>query len=141
MSDMTLDRLYKNFEVLGNWQDRYRFIIEMGKKIPQLNEKDKTEENKVHGCMSTVHMVIHKTKDAPAKINFVANSDAMIVNGLIAILDIVYNGKTPEEIRRTDIKTIFSKLGLENHLSPNRRNGFFSMVDRLQQYSTGGSND
>ena len=65
-------------------------------------------------------------------INFVAESDAMIVNGLIAIMRIVYNGKTAEEISQTDIESIFKKLGLEGHLSPNRRNGFFSMAERLR---------
>ncbi|MBP9853608.1 MAG: SufE family protein [Candidatus Omnitrophica bacterium] len=132
---MDLNRLYKNFEVLENWQDRYRFIIEMGKKIPQLSETDKIEANRVHGCVSTVHMVITQTQDIPPRIHFVANSDAMIVNGLIAIMQIIYDGKTPEEITGVNIDTIFKKLGLEGHLSPNRRNGFFAMVERLRALS------
>lgn len=132
---MDLERLYKNFEVLDNCQDRYRFIIEMGKKIPQLQEIDKKEENRVHGCISTVYMVINQTKDSPPKLHFIANSDATIVNGLIAIMQIVYDGKTPQEISAVDIETIFKKLGLESHLSPNRRNGFFAMVERLRTIS------
>lgn len=133
---MDLERLYKNFQVLDNWQDRYRFIIEMGKKIPLLQETDKIEENRVYGCISTVYMVISQTKDVPPKIHFIANSDAMIVNGLIAIMQIVYDGKTAKEITAVDINTVFKKLGLEGHLSPNRRNGFFAMVERLRTLST-----
>jgi cysteine desulfuration protein SufE len=106
---MTLDRLYKNFEVLKDWQDRYRFIIELGGKISKLKPEDKTEANKVHGCTSTVHMVITQTKETPPRINFIAESDAMIVNGLIAIMHVVYDGKTAEEIKRIDIKEIFKK--------------------------------
>lgn len=132
---MDLNRLYKNFEVLDNWQDRYRFIIEMGKKIPKLQEADKTEENRVHGCISTVHMVINQDQGTPPRIHFIANSDAMIVNGLIAIMQIVYDGKTASEISAVDIESIFKKLGLESHLSPNRRNGFFAMAERLRTLS------
>ncbi len=132
---MTLERLYKNFDVLENWQDRYRFIIELGGKIPALPESAKVEENRVHGCTSTVHMTVQKIDGASPRFDFIANSDASIVNGLIAILQIVYAKKTVEEMKAIDIKSIFHKLGLDNHLSPNRRNGFFSMVERLQTLS------
>ena len=132
---MTLERLYKNFEVLENWQDRYRFIIELGGKIPPLPESSKVEENRVYGCTSTVYMTVQKIDSAPPRFDFIANSDASIVNGLIAILQIVYAKKTVEEMKAVDIKSVFHKLGLDNHLSPNRRNGFFSMVERLQTLS------
>jgi len=130
---MDVNRLYKNFELLTDWQDRYRFIIDLGKKLPPLPESAKTEENRVHGCMSTVHMIVQENSKNPGKVEFIANSDALIVNGLIALLQIIYADKTPEEIRGIDIKAIFLKLGLETHLTPNRRNGFFSMVERLNR--------
>lgn len=133
---MDLDRLYKNFDLLKEWEGRYRFLIDMGKKLPQLSEADKTEANRVYGCMSTVYMTVTPSSKRPGAIEFNANSDALIVNGLIAVLLIIYNEKTPEEIKAIDIKAIFSKLGLETHLSPNRRNGFFSMVERLQKESS-----
>lgn len=136
IKQMDLDRLYKNFEVLNNWEDRYRFIIEMGKKIPQLKPEDKIEANRVYGCISTVHLVIQPTADNPPRIHFIANSDAMIVNGLIAIMQIVYDGKTAEEMASEDLEAIFRKLGLEGHLSPNRRNGFFAMAEKLRTLST-----
>ena len=133
---MTIDRLYKNFEILSDWQGRYRFIIEMGQKIPKLDPADMTEENRVHGCMSRVYMVVRITEDDPPKITFVANSDAAIVNGLIAILQIVYGGKTIEEIRGININEIMARLGLTKHLSPIRRNGFYSMVERLSNLAS-----
>lgn len=129
---MTLDRLYKTFAILPDWQERYRFIIEIGEKIPKLEENEKTDANRVHGCMSTVYMTISATDDEPPKVQFKAESDASIVNGLIGVLHAVYDDKTPEEIRDIDIKNVFQKLGLEGHLSPNRRNGFFAMVERLE---------
>ena len=135
VKQMDLDRLFKNFEVLQNWEDRYRFIIEMGKKIPPLDPSEKTEENRVHGCISTVHMVINVTADDPPRIHFIANSDAMIVNGLIAIMQIIYDGQTAAEIAAVDLDAIFRKLGLVGHLSPNRRNGFFAIAERLRSLS------
>lgn len=134
---MDLERLYKNFEVLQDWQDRYRFLIDLGKALPPLEEQFKTEENRVRGCMSMVYMVVRDDPNRSGAVAFQAHSDALIVNGLIAVLDIIYNHKTPEEIQSVAIQTIFQKLGLEGHLSPNRRNGFFSMVERLQILTSG----
>lgn len=133
---MDLDRLYKNFAVLSDWQDRYRFIIDLGKKLPAFPDEEKTEDNRVHGCMSTVHMIVREDKEKLGAVDFLAASDALIVNGLIAILMIIYNHKTPEEIRATDIESIFNRLGLDGHISPNRRNGFFSMVEKLKNLSS-----
>lgn len=130
---MKIDRLYKNFEVLGDWQERYRYIIELGSKLPKLDDCHKIEENRVHGCMSTVFMTVELTEENPSKINFCAESDTAIVNGLIAILRMIYDGITLEELSTVNVKDIFSKLGLDGHLSPNRRNGFFAMVERIEQ--------
>lgn len=133
---MDLERLYKNFEVLQDWQDRYRFIIDLGKKLPAFPQDAMTEDNRVQGCMSTVHMVVHEDSRRAGAVEFLAHSDALIVNGLIAILDVIYNHRTPDEIRAIDIKEIFHRLGLDGHISPNRRNGFFAMVERLQTLVT-----
>lgn len=131
---MDLERLYKNFEVMPDWQERYRFIIEMGKKIEQVPVDKQIDENKVQGCMSTVHMIISED-DQNDRVHFVASSDALIVNGLIAVLHVVYDDKTPQEITAINIEEVFSRLGLDKHISPNRRNGFFSMVERLKNLS------
>ena len=126
---MDLDRLYKSFACLPDWRDRYHLIIDMGKKIEMVPEAQQTEEFLVPGCISSVYMITSKEGD---KIKFVASSDAMIVNGLIAILHIIYDDKTVEEIRAVDVDKIFTDLGMDKHITPNRRNGFFSIVERLK---------
>lgn len=132
---MDSEKLISNFEFLDEWEDRYALLIDLGKKLPDMPDEFKTEENKVRGCMSQVWMVTNISFDTPPRIEFIADSDSHIVKGLIAVLLIVYSGKTAEEIRSVDIHDIFSKLNLESHLSPNRRNGFFAMLERIRHLS------
>ena len=132
---MNLERLYQNFDVLENWEDRYKLIIDLGKKLPSFPEDQKTEENRVRGCMSQVWLIPKKQEKQSDSFKFVADSDAMIVRGLIAILQMVFNNKSAQEILKIDIKDIFKKLGLEKHLSPGRSNGFFSMVEKIKLLS------
>ncbi len=127
---MTLDELIENFELLENWEDRYKYVIDLGKALPAMPEADKTEENKVRGCMSQVWFKFLPSKE---KIEFLADSDAFIVKGLAAILHLIYSGKTKEEALRINLEETFKKLGLESHLSMNRRNGFYSMAERIKQ--------
>jgi len=128
---MTIEELLENFTLFEDWEDRYRYLIELGNTLPPLPEKYKTDTHKVEGCTSQVWMVFTPTEDG--KFDFLADSDAHIVRGLIAILRILYAGKTAEEIKKYDIEEIFTTLGLQQHLSVNRRNGFYAMVGRLQQ--------
>lgn len=131
---MTVDELIENFELFDSWEDRYRYIIDLGKKLPVMAEEDKTEENKVRGCMSQVwltHEVV--MGDGGNKtIRYTADSDAFIVKGLIGVLFEVMNERGPKDILAVDPKDLMTRIGLENHLSPNRRNGFVAMVDRMQ---------
>ena len=128
---MTPEELTQKFERCADWQQRYRYLIEMGRKVPPLADIFKTDEHKVTGCMSQVWLV--NTSEDPELLMFEADSDAAIVKGLIAVVLIVYSGKSPREIVQTDLDGIFSGLGLDKHLSPNRRNGFYSMVIRIKQ--------
>ncbi|WP_437187740.1 SufE family protein [Planctomicrobium sp. SH668] len=131
--DMTLNDLYEEFEFLADWEERCDFLIDLGFELPKLPNEAKVEENRVHGCQSNVWLVAELNEgNSPATIEFVANSDAMIVNGLIAVLSLIYNGKTPAEILSTDVEKIFRKLELDRHLSSQRRNGLFGMVTRLR---------
>lgn len=132
LAAMTIDDLIENFEYLDDWEERYRYLIDLGKKLTPLADEHKTAGNKVHGCMSQVWFIHEVDGGAPATITFTADSDAFIVRGLIAVLLTMYSGKTPAEILGADIDAVFAKLGLANHLSINRRNGFFSMVERIQ---------
>jgi cysteine desulfuration protein SufE len=129
---MTLDDLVEGFELFDSWEERYRYIIEMGKELEAFPDKDKVEDNRVQGCVSNVWMIHEDLTVGDGRIRFYADSDSHIVRGLIAILLLAYSDQTPAQILSVDIEGFFGQLGLEQHLSPNRRNGFFSMVERMQ---------
>ena len=128
----TIDEVIEDFELFDNWEDRYAYLIDLGRKLPAFPESEKTDENKVQGCMSQVWMVGELTSTQPVRLVLQADSDAFIVRGLIALLLVIYSGKTPEQVRTTVIEDVFRKLELERHLSTNRRNGFFAMVQRIK---------
>ena len=134
---MTIDQLIEDFEILEEWEDRYQEIIDLGRQLPVLPEEYKTEEYRVRGCVSQVWMVPRVGDTKPPVIEFIADSDAHIVKGLIAILLMIYSGKTPQEIIDVDIQAIFDKLDLVSHLSPSRSNGFQSMVKRIKTIAQG----
>ena len=127
---MTPAELFENFSYLADWEDKYRYLIELGDSLPLFNESDKNDTNKVDGCMSQVWFVHRKEGD---KYIFNATSDAHIVRGLEAVLLTLVNHKTAQEIQSLDIESDFRKLGLDEHLSPTRRNGFFSMIARIKE--------
>ena len=132
---MTTEELIENFSYLENWEDKYRYIIELGEQLPPFIEEDKIPQNKVDGCMSSVWFS-HYTENN--KHFFNATSDAVIVRGLEAILLTLINGKTASEIQNLNLLEIFKKLGLEDHLSPTRRNGFYAMVERILSLTNNG---
>lgn len=129
---MDIDDLVETFEMLGEWEDRYRYIIELGRKLPAMPEADHTEDNKVRGCMSQVWMTA-RLKDG--RLQLQGDSDAHIVKGLIALLFKLTDGRLPAEVLSTDIGAIFSRLGLEQHISMNRRNGFYAMVEKIKAFA------
>ena len=129
---MDIEELIFRFECFDDWQERYRYLIDLGRKLPPMNPTDKIEENRVLGCVSQVWVVEEVSSDEPAIYSFIADSDSHIVKGLIAIVQVVFSGKTQAEIAAADIDTVFTQIGLDEHLSPNRRIGFFSMVERIR---------
>lgn len=129
---MTIEELFEEFEELGDWEDQCDYLIDLGFELPKLPGSAMIEENKVHGCQSNVWLVAHVSDDDPVTIDIVANSDAIIVNGLIAVLLAMYSGKTADEILAVDARDVFGRLGLERHLSSQRRNGLFGMVQRIR---------
>lgn len=124
-----LSELVENFSFFDDWEERYRYLIDLGRALPAMEEADKTDENIVRGCTSRVWM---KADIQDNNFNFVADSDAHMVRGLIAILVSAYQGKSLDEIKEVDVEAAFSEIGLDQHLSPNRRNGFFSMVEKIK---------
>lgn len=131
---LTIEQVIENFEVFDSWEDRYQYLIDLGKNLPSLPKELKTDEYKVRGCTSQVWFVPNEEEIKKGRISFEGESDAFIVSGLIEILQIIYNGKTFEEAKKIDVEAIFKKLGLEGHLSPTRRNGFFAMVQRIHSW-------
>ena len=125
---MTPQELMNNFSYLIHWEDKYRYLIELGEKLRDFPEADKTDANQVLGCQSQV-WITHRVEGD--KHYFNATSDSHIVRGLEAILLTFVNGKTSKEIQSLDMMSVFKKLGLEEHLSPSRRNGFVAMSNRI----------
>ena len=130
--DTTVDELIGNIEFLGDWEERFAYLIELGKKLPPLDESEMVEDNRVHGCQATVWLRMLPISGEPLAFDIRADADAFIVKGLIAVLLLVYNGRTAQQITATDCTGTFARLGLDKHLSPTRRNGLHSMVSRIK---------
>jgi len=129
---MTLDAIRSDFALLDDWEDRYRYVIELGRGLAPLPDALRTEANKVRGCASQVWLASSARPGAAPVLTFEGDSDAHIVRGLIAILFAMFQDKTADEILRADARALFAELGLEEHLTPQRSNGFFSMVERIR---------
>jgi cysteine desulfuration protein SufE len=130
----TLEQIIDDFAFLDDWEDRYRYVIELGKALPELAEEKRTPESKVQGCASQVWLVSHEEDgSADPVLTFEGDSDAHIVRGLVAIVLAVYSGKHASEIVGTDAIEIFNRIGLVEHLSSQRANGLRSMVKRIRQ--------
>jgi cysteine desulfuration protein SufE len=130
----TLDEIIDNFSLLEEWDDRYRYVIELGRGLDPLPERDRSETNKVQGCASQVWLATSVRPDGQRGpvLTFAGDSDAHIVRGLIAILFAMFSGKHACEILSADAIALFDRLGLREHLTPQRSNGFRSMVERIR---------
>ncbi len=128
---MTFDDLKAAFELADDWEDRYAVLIDLAKKMPPLEDAEKIPQNIVKGCMSQVWMVARVDADGGMQVR--ADSDALIVRGLIALLLLLVNGKPPADVARMDIAAELEALDLSRHVSVNRRNGLASMVLKIRQ--------
>ena len=135
MAQSSIDEIIENFDLLEEWDDRYRYLIELGRTLPPLPETARSDANKVQGCASQVWLstTIKPNGSTGPVLAFDGDSDAHIVRGLIAILFALYSGKGAKDILSTDAVALFEKLGLRDHLTPQRSNGFRSMVDRIRR--------
>ena len=131
---MSIDEIIENFALLDEWDDRYRYLIELGRTLPPLPEDARTDTNKVRGCASQVWLSTSVTPDGGRGpvLTFEGDSDAHIVRGLIAILFALYSGKTAKQIIETDAPGVFDRLGLRENLTPQRSNGLRSMIERIR---------
>jgi cysteine desulfuration protein SufE len=130
----SIEEIVENFALLDEWDDRYRYVIELGRTLPPFPESMRTEQNKVQGCASQVWLATTVGPDGQGGpvLTFLGDSDAHIVRGLIAILLALYSGKRAREILSIDAIDLFNRLGLREHLTPQRSNGFRSMVERIR---------
>ena len=131
---MSIQQIIDDFRFLDDWDERYRYIIELGRQMEKLPEDLKTDATKVRGCASQVWLVATRGVGVNGQgiITFRGDSDALIVRGLIAILLQLYSGHSPDEILATDARRILAELGLDTHLSQQRSNGLFAMVERIR---------
>ncbi|MDE0806589.1 MAG: SufE family protein [Longimicrobiales bacterium] len=123
------------FNGLLSWEDRYRYLIQLGRKLDPYPEQFRDEEHLVSGCMSQVWLV-SQIESGQERLEFRADSDALIVKGLTALLLMFYSNKTPDEILSTNVEELFERLNLTQHLSVNRRNGFYSMSRKIKELAT-----
>jgi cysteine desulfuration protein SufE len=130
---MTIDEIRDNFALLDDWDDRYRYVIELGRTLAPMSEEEHSAGNKVQGCTSQVWLAKHVDGgDEEPVLNYLGDSDAHIVRGLVAILLTLYSGHTPREILGIDAPAVFEELGFREHLTPQRSNGLRSMVERIR---------
>jgi cysteine desulfuration protein SufE len=130
----TIDEIRDNFALLEEWDDRYRYVIELGRTLEPMPEAEHSPENKVQGCASQVWLSkqLDRSGGNGPVLKYVGDSDAHIVRGLIAILLTLYSGRSPQEILSTDAPAVFDEFGFRDHLTPQRSNGLRAMVERIR---------
>jgi len=128
----SFEEILADFEFLDDWEDRYRYVIELGRKLEPLPEDERNAANKVQGCVSQVWLSTTVEPGSPPRLTFIGDSDAHIVRGLVAILFAIYSGKTADEILSVDARQTLGELHLNEHLTPQRSNGLMAMVNRIR---------
>ena len=132
MRTTTIVELLEDFEFLDSWEDRYRYIIELGDELEDLDAELRVEENRVQGCVSNVWLIASFDASSPPQISFRADSDSQLVRGLVSILIMLCNNQPAPTVLALDVEDLFTRLELRNHLSRSRSNGLFSMVKRIR---------
>ncbi len=130
----SIETIRADFAFLDEWEDRYRYVIELGRTLEPLSEAERSDANKVRGCVSQVWLERETRTDASGRtvLHFRGDSDSHLVRGLVAIAIALFSDRTPEEILATDASATFRELGLEQHLTPQRSNGVRAMIERIR---------
>ncbi len=131
-TDLTIARIQEGFELLHDWEQRYQFIIDLGAKLPPMDESAKSDDNRVHGCMSLVWISARGDADTAA-IALQGDSETATIKGIVAILITLYSGRRAAEIADIDADAVFAQLGLFDHLSPTRHVGVYAMVEHIKR--------
>jgi len=130
-----IEAIIDDFDLLDDWEDKYRYVIELGRELPDMDDSEKTAGNKVNGCVSQVWVVAEPSEGAT--LTFRGDSDAHIVRGLVAIMISALSGKPSQDIVAFDAERLFKRIGLDSHLTPQRSNGLRSMVERMKAEAAG----
>lgn len=140
---MDIDAIIDDFAVLDAWDDRYRYIIELGRDLPPFPDEERTEANRVRGCASQVWLVhrLEETPDGQTLLRFSGDSDALIVKGLVAITLALFDARTPKDVLAADANELFGKLDLQAHLSAQRANGLRALVERIRAVARASTDD
>jgi cysteine desulfuration protein SufE len=133
MPSTEIQDIIDTFDLLGDWDQRYQYLVELGEGLPPMSPADKQEDNRVKQCMSTVHTAAHALSDAPPHIEYTGDCDTAIIKGVVALLVQLFSRKTPDEIDQLDVDELFEGLHLEEHLSPNRHVGVYAIVDQMKR--------
>jgi cysteine desulfuration protein SufE len=131
-----ISTIIEDFEFLDEWEDKYRYVIELGKKLPEFDDNSRTAENKVNGCVSQVWLDSKIGDDDDKVVHFDGDSDAYIVRGLVAIMIAAMSDRPAKEVAGFDAEALLTKLGLDSHLSPQRSNGLRAMVARMKSIAS-----
>lgn len=129
---MDIDEIIENFQFLDDWEDRYKYLIELGAMLAPLPQEAQTRENKVKGCVSQVWLISSKSEHRDPVLTFTGESDAHIVRGLIAIAFALFSNRPASEILACDEKLVFDRIGLSEHITPQRSNGLRSLIERIK---------
>jgi len=134
---VTIERIIETFEFLPDWNEKYHFLDDLGKKLPPMDEALKNDQTKVHGCMSPVWITgyVDQEVDGQGHLRLVGDSDTPTVKGLLAILVALFENKTPREVAEVDVDQLFNTLGLDKNISPRRHVGMYAMVERIKTIS------
>ena len=130
---LTLDEVVDNFEFLDDWDARYAYLVELGEALPAMDERYRTEGNRVQGCMSKVWVCPVRDLHDARLVNFVGDCDTAIIKGVLALLIELSSGRTPQEVQALDLDQLFERLQLAEHLSPNRHFGIYSIVELMKE--------
>ena len=130
---MNLDEIVDVFDLLGDWEQRYQYLVELGENLPEMPEKYYIDDNKVKGCMSQVWVQVYADADDGNKLHFYGDCDTSVIKGVVALLFQLTDGKTADEIQRLDVDELFERLKLDENLSPNRHVGVYAIVELMKQ--------
>lgn len=128
-----IDRIFEDFEFIDDWEERYRYVIDLGRDLPPFPEAARTAANKVQGCVSQVWLETSRDEGSDPVMQFIGDSDAHIVRGLVAIMLALFSGRHASEIASLDAEAVLKRLGLDEHLTPQRANGLRAMVARIRR--------